>query len=501
MPWNEEVFEHKPVAVLDIGSHSVRLVLYDGLKRIPVSFFNEKVLCGLGRGLALSGNLDGKGMARALVALRRFHGICAQIGLERCFAVATAAVREAQDGLGFLERAQEAFGHPIRLLSAEEEAYFSAMGVIAGMGHVEGVVGDLGGGSLELVHVEGDRVGERSSLPLGPLRLQDVSGGSFKKATALIDDALRSSSVLPHMDGKNFYAVGGAFRGLARFQMKEADYPLRVLQNYTLAKGSARIIAQTISGLSPSFLREKLEISKSRSETLPFGALVLERILSCTKVKNVVISAGGMREGLLFDALSHHEQKKDPLLLACGELSRSQGRSALHAQDLVAWTSQLSRAGFFLETKGEARLRACACLLSDVGWHVHPDYGGQWSAAMLSQASFLGLDHFDRAFLAACLFLRYDGPLSDGLDQSLMPLLTDASLKRARILAAALRLAFLLTGSAPGVLKDIAIFKAPDGGLVLRSLRLGDLMGEAPEKALARLGRLLQCPVSWDMGG
>ncbi|MBV9220020.1 MAG: exopolyphosphatase, partial [Methylobacteriaceae bacterium] len=201
-----------PVAIVDVGSNSVRLVAYEGLTRAPTPLFNEKVLCGLGRGVATTGKLDSEGIERALAALRRFRILCRGMGVKDIHVLATAAVRDAVNGPQFLEAAEAAIGCHIELLSGRREAELSGLGVVSSIHRPDGVVGDLGGGSLELIDVKGARVGRGVSLQLGGLSLMDKSGRSIKRAARIVHDALMSSKTLEGLAGRSFYAIGGTWR-------------------------------------------------------------------------------------------------------------------------------------------------------------------------------------------------------------------------------------------------------------------------------------------------
>ncbi|MGH6873517.1 MAG: exopolyphosphatase, partial [Aestuariivirgaceae bacterium] len=289
----------RPVAVVDIGSNSVRLVVYDGLRRSATPLFNEKLLCGLGKGVAITGIMSEQAVARALGALRRFRALCSQMGASDVFAVATAAPREAKNGREFIVKAEKALGCDIDLLSGKQEAEFAARGVMAGIPHADGVVGDLGGGSLELVDIQDGEIRDGVTLPIGPLRLIDLSGGSMKQARRIVDDALKGTKLIGNLRGRHFYAVGGTWRNLARLHMAQNHYPLHVLHNYRMTREAARSVADLVSGLSPASLKDIRLVSRSRSDTLPFGAMVLERILALSGADAVITSVYGVREGLL----------------------------------------------------------------------------------------------------------------------------------------------------------------------------------------------------------
>lgn len=477
--------KYRPVAVVDIGSNSVRLVVYDGLRRSPTPVFNEKILCGLGKGVAVTGQMNQQGMARALSALRRFRALCRQIGVRQVFAVATAAAREASNGEQFIDLAEKAVGVGIDVLSGKEEARYAALGVVAGIPEADGIAGDLGGGSLELIDIQEGRLRDGVTLPLGPLRLIDISDGSINRARKIIDEYLEKTSLLSKLDGRTFYAVGGTWRNIARLHMAQSKYPLHVLHYYTMNRQQALGVSGLISGLSPSSLRDIREVSKSRSDTMPYGALVLERLLDHAKAKEIVISVFGVREGLLFSKLPRRKAHADALLSSCWDFARRYARSPEHELELCDWTDQIFGDGGLRETDYERRLRYAACLLADIGWRAHPDYRAERSLGMISQAAFVGVDHPGRIFLALTVFYRYDG--EDGKD-GLHRMLDDDEIARARLLSQLFRLAYILSAAMPGLLPRLGLRLGEGKTLVLKiPKKLADLNGERVEKRLGAL--------------
>jgi exopolyphosphatase / guanosine-5'-triphosphate,3'-diphosphate pyrophosphatase len=469
-----DVPKDKPVAVVDIGSNSVRLVVYDGLRRAPSPIFNEKVLCGLGKGIAVSNRLNDGAVARALAALRRFRALIRQMGVEETYALATAAAREAENGNAFIVEAEKALGQDIDILTGKEEAKYAALGVIASIRDADGVVGDLGGGSLELIDIQGNKLRDGVTLPLGPLRLIDLSANTIARATKLIDEALHDTAVLKQLRGRSFYAVGGTWRNLARLHMTHAGYPLHVLHEYVMTSSQAQSIAGLVSGLSPIALKDIKDVSKSRSDTMPFGALVLERLLHFGKPQQVVCSVYGVREGLLYSKLSNRKSALDPLLASCWDFARRYARSPAHELELCDWTDQGVK-----ETQHQTRLRYAACLLADISWRAHPDYRADRSLGMISQAAFVGVDHPGRTFLALAIYYRYDG---DEPKDELAKIVPNEDMERAHLLSSVFRLAYILSAAMPGLLPKIGL-KISGKSLVLTLPRKHrDLMGERVEK-------------------
>lgn len=477
--------KYNPVAVVDIGSNSVRLVVYDGLRRSPSPVFNEKILCGLGKGIAITGKLEATAVVRALAALRRFRALCRQMKCQQVYAVATAAAREARNGEEFISQAEEALAEKIRVLSGKEEARYAALGVIAGIPNADGLVGDLGGGSLELIDVSGGRLLDGVTLPLGPLRLIDVSNGSIDKARKVTDEYLGDTKVLRKLKGRSFYAVGGTWRNLARMHLGHIGYPLHVLHQYTMTRQQARSISGFVSGLSANALKDIKDVSKSRSATMPYGSLVLERIIEHGRPSDVVTSVYGVREGFLYSQLPEKKAALDALLSSCWDFARRYARSPQHELELCDWLDTVFGGKGIPETEEQRRLRHAACLLADIGWRAHPDYRADRSMGMISQAAFVGIDHPGRVFLALTIFYRYEG---EAMKDDLTRLLSDEEMERAHLLSSFFRLAYILSAAMPGLLPRIGIELEGSKSLVLRlPNKLKDLMGERVEKRLASL--------------
>jgi len=260
------------VGVVDIGSNSIRLVVFEGATRAPAALFNEKVMCGLGRGLEDTGRLDAGAIERAIANLRRFAALAAAMRVERLEALATAAVRDAGNGPEFIKEVARACKLQARVLTGEEEARYSALGVLSAAPEAEGAMGDLGGGSLELVEIGQGRYGRHVTLPIGPLRVVPGADGSRKKMKEAIEKRLDEVKWLAQVEGRNFYPVGGAWRALARVHMEQTGHPLHVIHNYELKWGEAEEFLQLVSRLSPNSLSKMYGVSRRRHETLPYAA-------------------------------------------------------------------------------------------------------------------------------------------------------------------------------------------------------------------------------------
>jgi exopolyphosphatase/guanosine-5'-triphosphate,3'-diphosphate pyrophosphatase len=480
------------IGVIDIGSNSVRLVVYEGMVRSPAPLFNEKTLAGLGREVQTKRLLAPDTVEKALQALRRFRALCDLMRVQKLYVVATAACREARNGREFVAQAERICRTKIDLLSGAREARLTALGVISGFHNPDGVVGDLGGGSLELVRVKGADVGSGATLPLGGLALQDRSEQSIKKAEKIVKRELAGIAQLQAARGRAFYAVGGTWRALARLHMWQTGYPLHVMHGYVIPAEEAREFAHLVSRVHPDTLSHIEVVPEARRPLLPYAALVLEHIVKNAKPKEVVFSAFGVREGLLYSLLDAAERKKDPLLAAAADLNQLRSRSPQHGVELVKWTDHFMDSTGLDESREEKRLRHAACLLADIGWRAHPDYRGEQSMNVIAHAGFVGIDHPGRAFLALSVFFRHVGVNHDEeLSPRLRELTTSRMIDRARVLGAALRVAYLVSAAQPGVL-PLAPLKVKKRRLVLRLKgRLAQLAGERVTSRLRQLARLI----------
>lgn len=479
----------KPVAVLDIGSNSVRLVVYERHARSLTPLYNEKSSCSLGRGLAQTGRLAYENIDRALTAIQRFALVVKLMKAGEVHVLATSAVRDASNSKAFVDAVEATMNARVEVLSGEAEAHFAALGVVAGIPDFTGLVGDLGGGSLELSAIsEGhDTTGETHEL--GVIRLQDDSGRSPAKARELARARLAKSGLLKGKPGGQFCAIGGTWRSLAKMHQVLRDYPLHMVQHYvTKAADLARLCDDIVEAAAAGRPIPGVDhVSSSRKDLVPYGAAVLSEVIRAGRFDSVLFSALGVREGYLFGLLPPEERVIDPLLQGAEEISILRSRSPAHADDLIAFTADFLTAIHVKETAEEERLRKVACYLSDIGWRGHPDYRGEQSVDLVAYGSLAGVDHPGRAFLAETLAVRYMGLKHKSMSQSLMALAGPAANMKARLLGAAFRVAYPMSAAMPGVLQR-AHFSLEAGRLKLHLPQdLAFLAGEHLEGRLDQL--------------
>ena len=480
------------VAVIDIGSNSVRLVVYEAMARSLVTIFNEKALCGLGREVQTTGLLAPDAVAKALTSLRRFRALCRVMKIGRVHAIATAACRDASNGPEFIAKAERICGVRIQILSGPLEAKLSALGVVSGIHKPDGIVGDLGGGSLELIGVHGNRLRQGVTLPLGSLALQDLSHKSLKRAERIVKTELAGVAQLEAGRGRAFYAVGGTWRALARIHIIQSGYPLGVMHGYSISAAEALDFARRLRRLAAQNMLADIEaIADARRPLLTYAALVLEYIIQVAKPKTIVFSTFGVREGLLYSRLPQRERARDGLIAASQELNELLSRSARHAEELTEWTDRLVRVVKLRESEEDRRLRHAACLLSDIGWRVHPDYRGEQTLSLVIHGNFGSITHQGRAFVALSVFYRYAGLSEQNEPPAIIrELVPPAMVERARLLGAAFRVAHLISAARPGVL-PATHFKTSGRKLMLVfEHKLDDLVADRVGSRFKQLARL-----------
>jgi exopolyphosphatase/guanosine-5'-triphosphate,3'-diphosphate pyrophosphatase len=476
-------------AVIDLGSNSVRLVVFEGSGRNPLPIFNEKAVLRLGRGLQGSGKLAEDGILAAITVLARYVALARAMGANPVEALATAAVRDASNGPEFVALIAKTLpGLKVTVLSGDMEAGFAASGLLCGIPSADGILADIGGGSLEVGHLVRGELQAGRSLPLGVIRLADRADNDLLRARAIATEALESVSWLSHGQGRDLYLVGGAFRSLARIHMEQTGYPLAIVHHYTIDREEARDLTAVIGSAGKRALERLPGMSRRRVDDMPFAAIVMRRLLRATNAKRVVFSASGLREGWYMQNVVQSELRADsPLLAACHDVAVRYGRSASLPPAVNAWVAPL----FTGETEEQIQLREAACWLSDTGSHDHPEYRAAQAFLRVLRLPWVALDHHARAFLAMVTALRYDAEPDMAILNEARTLLDLNSLRRAEVLGTALRLAYTLSGGTAELLKGTALSREGNK-LVLRLIKgSGVFAGESVSRRLDRLAQAL----------
>ncbi|MBN2906315.1 MAG: Ppx/GppA family phosphatase [Rhodobacteraceae bacterium] len=474
------------VGVVDIGSNSVRLVVFDGAARSPAYFFNEKLMCGLGAGLGETGRLSPEGRKRALGALKRFALLGQAMGATPLTVVATAAMREAEDGPEFRAQIERETGLKPWVIDGTEEARLSAQGVLLGWPGAEGIVCDIGGSSMELAVLKGGKVGARATSPLGPLKLRDVKGGKKGLAQHIATEVEKLTQGLPSAPGR-LYLVGGSWRAIARLDMERRGYPLTVLHEYRMSRKSLMATIEWIAENDPDELRARTGTSSDRMSLVPLATQVLKRLVTHLKPREIAVSSYGIREGLLFEQMPAELRARDPLTEACRFAEASSSRLPGFGKRLYNFILPL----FGAAGPSKRRLIKAACLLHDTAWRAHPDYRHEVCFDSATQANLGGLEHSERVFLGLALLHRYKNSRSGSRFEPLFELLEPEQMRQAEILGKAMRFGAMFSSEAPDSLAELRHFPKKKQLELILSAPAEPLFGEVAQARFASLAKSL----------
>jgi exopolyphosphatase/guanosine-5'-triphosphate,3'-diphosphate pyrophosphatase len=476
-------------AIIDIGSNSVRLVIFDVLGASILPTFNEKVMAGLGVGLAKTGRLSEPGQRSALSALARYKAILRALNLRNFTAVATAAVRAAEDGPDFIRKANRVLGRPVSVLSGEDEARLSALGVEASFHEPQGVIGDLGGSSLEFMQI-GTGKGKGESLMLGPLSFGELPADA-KELRKAIKVELKKSKVLPGAKGR-FFAVGGAWRTFAKINMTLEKYALQVLQGYQMNSGQvARTAKLCIDSLSNPAARAQLEsMDKRRARHMPIAAILLEEILEISKFDGISISSAGLREGVLTDMTG--AAVTDPLLdgvIAFARLDHNQIAFGQALHDFIA-PAFAPEADLFGSPAADLRIEQAACMMADSAGRFHPDHRALMAYDQALRAPYAGVSHGERAMIAYAVGCRYQKDFKRPGDY--VGLTSEPQAERAKQLGSAMRLGAVFSGRSGPILRRAQLSRA--GERLCLNIRKADepMISETVSRRLAQTANALR---------
>lgn len=464
------------VGVVDVGSNSIRLVVFDGAARSPAYFYNEKVMAGLGQDMATTGRLNPAGVERGFIALRRFASLAKGMGVESLTCIATAAVREAEDGPEFQARVEKETGLKLWIIDGEEEARLSAQGVLLGWPDAKGLVCDIGGNSMELAEVEDGKVGKRVSSQLGPFRLQQIEGGKsgLQKHIRNIMTQLAEKMGTHH---ERIYLVGGSWRAIARLDMERTQYPMTVLHEYQMSPESVLQTSEWIADHDLQQLRKSVSISNSRMELVPLATRVLTQLVETFQPKTLDISSYGIREGMLYEQMSDRLRARDPLIEVARFTERQMARMPGFGRKLFQFLQPL----FVNELPERERLILAACLLHDTTWRAHPDYRAEACFDNVTRANMAALSHQERIFLGLALLHRYKNNRSQSTLAPLFKLLDDAQLRDAEILGKAMRFGAMFAIDDPSDAGRLTV-RSKSGALELKLTATGQkLFGEVVE--------------------
>lgn len=480
-------------AIIDIGSNSVRLVVYSGPRRNPALIFNEKVMAGLGRSLAETGAIDEAAMKRAIQALERFRIVAREMDVDETVCVATAAVRDASNGDEFTRKVR-ALGLDIIILSGDDEARISGLGVLSAIPDADGIVGDLGGGSLDLARIGNGTVIETATLPLGVLRAAAVRQGDAMTLANAVRQMTAPYPWLGAHPGKPFYLVGGSWRAFARLDMHLTAYPLRVLNEYRIDLSRPEAVLTGFRAMEKDAVRRATGLAPSRIETLPDAIALLQLMREHIRPSEFVVSSYGLREGLLYARMDEDVRQRDPLLVAADRYGQLQSRFGEDSQPLFDWISRV----FPDDPPQWQRWLKAACHLSDVAWQASPDFRAERGLEIALHGNWVGIDVVGRSMIGQALYTNFGGgprpfPLKSHVASPEM-------LDRAIGWGLAMRLAQRLGAGTHDVLERSQLKQVGDALHLVLDPTDAPLYGEVVERRLRRLAQFLGLGAALSLG-
>lgn len=456
----------KRVAIIDIGSNSVRLVVYHGTKRIPLPLFNEKYMCALGKGLARTGRLNPKGAQEAQKVIARFILMARRMEVESLDILATAAVRDASDGADFVRSIEKAHRIKVQVLPGEREARLAAQGILTSVHEPEGISADLGGGSMEVAELMRTKVGRAASMQLGSLRLFEESEGKTAQMERIIARRFAEVEWLEDADVPMLYAIGGGFRTLAKLHMKKTHYPLPIVHEYQISRRSVIQATEKLLAMKVDEVAALPGVSAKRAPLMVPTALMLRGLMQHAGISQVMFSVSGIREGFFYDMLDPGVQAEDGLIASATDLALLVGLTGAYAKELFVWMQPL----FVQEPFAWRRLREASAILSEIAWSIDPNFRGVWAYHRIIQSSLKGMDHKERIMLALAIYHRYQSKWKGSRAEH--GLLDERARLWAKVAGLAASLAFDLTGGKPGTLHHATL-----------SVQQGDVVLELDEEA------------------
>ncbi len=471
-------------AIIDIGSNTIRLVVFGGAARAPVVLYNEKLMAGLGRGVVSNGSLTADAMKVALVGLARFKTLIDSMDLSSVRVVATAAVRDAKNGQEFLKAIRN-LGFAVELLSGEAEAQASGYGVISAIPQADGVVADLGGGSLELVRVRHGEVSKQVSLPIGILNAAEIRTQGTGSLRRHIQKLIARTSWAWRSDNLPLYLVGGSWRSLARVHIHQTGFPLPVIGSHQIAPQDVRPMSDMIQLMDRATIKAIPLMPAGRVPLVADAAALLAALVEAISPSEIITCSFGLREGLLFEGLDAQERSKDPLIEGIRFATATQDQFPGHGDALFHWLDGL----FGAEEKAFSRLRHAVCLLIGTGWASNPDFRALSGEELALHGNWAGVTASDRAIMGMALYVGLGGAKEP---PPILAQLADLkSLEIARTWGLALRLAQRLCGGSKSILERSGIVVENQRLMLQLPQDLAALDDPSVRRRLERLGSAL----------
>ncbi len=444
-------------AVIDIGSNSVRLVLYqcEGNHVQPV--FNQKSLCSLGA-TDTEGYLPKEGKDCARMTIARFRHILDARQPNMVQVLATAAIRNARDGTEFAQELSDILERPVEILSGMDEARYAAAGVQATSYNPRGLVVDMGGGSVELARlgIEADITPE-CSIPSGSLVMAEYYHVHGREAyEAWLEEQLEQHHI--PAPAAHIYAVGGSFRAIARHHMKRHAYPLRIIHDYGMNRQELLQLIETMEQDVQEGYYFTGVAQKRQKAALP-AAILLNMLMYRTNAADVIFASAGIREGAL--RLHYHDPDPYDPLLALVQALPSPGPEKGYMEALAHWIHSVLPC-----TTGEKRLVRAFCEISEIATAVHPDYRAEYAFERILSTLGYGMQHDEQVMLALALYHRHRAKLK--LMHPALTLISERQQQFAYALGQLADMAYSLSAGSADLLEDHQLDRDEEGSITLK---------------------------------
>jgi exopolyphosphatase/guanosine-5'-triphosphate,3'-diphosphate pyrophosphatase len=451
-------------AIIDLGSNSIRMLIYDNLLNSQIPIFNEKAICELGKNLDKTGKLDPKGSDFALSVLQRFKRILSNLKVKKFKIIGTAAIREATDSKLFVAKVKKILKKKVQVLTGIEEAENSALGVIIGFQRVNGVVVDLGGGSLEIARVEKNIIYEKISLPLGVLRLFNQPKRNKDKINSIISFYLNKIEWLRKGKTKNLYLCGGTWRTLLNAHIFKTNYPLSILHQYKLPAIEALKFSNRLSSVKLIKSEKLVGVTKSRTNYIPIGSYILSSLIKICDPSNILCSVSGVREGSLINKAYLNILKKDSLNRSVHFIALKKGD---FGENYIKLYNFLKKIFPNKDENFPFRLLLPACSLSNFDWGLGTYQRAELVFHEVINSPILKLSHNDRIKLGLVSFWRHCSTKYYP-DLEFLKLLSNSEITACRRIGAALRFASSISVISSIFYEKIKIYVANEKTLILK---------------------------------
>jgi exopolyphosphatase/guanosine-5'-triphosphate,3'-diphosphate pyrophosphatase len=480
----------KRIGIIDIGSNSIRLVVFDGPKRSPLYLYNEKVFFRLGL-QSFGGKPFGSNTLEAVShIIKRYVAICRNMEISKIIMFGTSALREASNSNVLVESIREKTNVDVDIISGEKEAFYAAQGILLGFPNAEGVICDLGGNSVEFANIRKNVVTECNSVLLGPLTIKNLG----EKCKNLDDHMKNQLATITNFNGvknKSFFLIGGSWRAIAKIHMQRIKYPLKIIQGYKVESKKLKKTLEFIQESSFLTKSDEMNISLGRLELLPQAARLLKIIIDEFEIKVLTFSSFGVREGLIYEHLSVAEKKRDPLIEAAKFFEKKETRFPKMSKHTFNWISPLYE-NLPPKTK---RVILAATKLHDIAWIAHPDYKTEMCLEIVTRSNISGISHQERVFLAMILLFRHKAKPEKIFNSKLFKIVPKKKRKIALVIGKGLRLASTFFGEKSLLNKIEFRLRANEVDLCFQS-KMDSINGEIVEKRIQELNKALKTCVT-----